>query len=264
MNEINYDSRMLLIYLALMYKGNYDLILNAITMKSIDIDYEKAIEQYRSLKCKTMTILDYDYPKKLKQMLKPPLVLFYYGDISLIDKPSIAVVGTRKFNEYGKKCTEDIIGPIIRGNVVVSGLAKGIDTIAHQTAINNGGRTIAVLGSGIDYCYPLENIELYEEIKKNHLIISEYPFDELPFKENFPMRNRIIAGLGDAMYIPQINSYASGTMISINLMLALGKEIFVAPHPLFSETINNTLLNEGASFVISAEQLSIDLGWPQK
>ena len=264
MNELHYDGRVLLIYLAVKYKGDYDKILSALITSDIKVPYEEALKVCNSLTCHVITYLDYDYPVKLKQVHRPPLVLFYYGDISLIEKPSIAVVGSRNYSEYGKECVETVIGKIIKGRVLVSGLAKGIDSIAHRCAIDNGGRTIAVLGSGIDHCYPAENTELYEEIKKNHLLISEYPFDCPPDKEHFPLRNRIIAAIGDAMYIPQINTYASGTMISINIALSLGKEIFVAPHPLSSDTINNNLLNEGATLVESIAQIMDDLGWAEK
>ena len=261
MNELYYDSRKLLIYLAVKYKGDYDQMLNAIALKETNIPHEEVLKVYQSLKCKTMTYLDYDYPLRLKQIKCPPIVLFYYGDISLLDKKSITVVGSRDYNRYGKHCTEKVIAEIIRGRVVVSGLARGIDAIAHQAAIDNGGQTIAILGSGIDYCYPAENRELYEEIKKNHLVMSEYPFDTMPDRDHFPMRNRIVAALGDALYVPQINTCMSGTMITLNLALELNKEIFVAPQPLGSETINNQLLNEGATLVESKEQMLRDLKW---
>ena len=264
MNDLHYDGRILLIYLAVKYKGDFQKVLSALIMKDIDVPYEEAMKVFKSLPCQVITYLDYDYPKKLKQVYRPPLVLFYYGDISLLEKQNIAVVGSRKYSDYGKECTEKVVSSIIKGRVLVSGLAKGIDSIAHQCAIDSGGKTIAVLGSGIDYCYPSENQKLYEEIKKNHLLISEYPFNSAPDKDHFPMRNRIIAGLADAMYIPQINSYASGTMISINLALSLGKEIYVAPQPIDSGTINNQLLNEGASVVSSISQMLTDLGWAEK
>lgn len=261
MNELYYDGRMLLIYLAVKYQGDYTKIMTALLDKDTEVPYEEALKLCQSLSCQTLTFLDYDYPTRLKQIHQPPLVLFYYGDISLLDKKSIGVVGARKFSEYGKECTEKIIGQIIKGKVVVSGLAKGIDSIAHQTAIDNGGRTIAVLGSGLDYCYPAENQQLYDEIKKNHLLISEYPFATPPKPDHFPMRNRIVAGLADAMFIPQINDYMSGTMISVNMALSMGKEIFVAPHPFDDGTINNQLLNEGATLVTSISQILDDLGW---
>ena len=263
MNELYYDSRMLLVYLAVKYKGDYEQMLNAIVLNDINIPYKEVLDVYNSLNCKVMTYLDYDYPARLKMIQRPPLVLFYYGDISLLDKKSISVVGSREYSRYGKHVTESVIAGIIKGKVVVSGLAKGIDAIAHQAAIDNGGKTIAILGSGIDHCYPSENKALYEEIKKNHLLMSEYPFDTQPSKDNFPMRNRIVVALGDAMFIPQINTYMSGTMISINLGLSLGKDIFVAPHPLGDGTINNQMLNEGAALIESNEQLLHDLGWSE-
>ena len=261
MSELYYDSRVLLVYLAVKYQGDFEKVMTALLAKEISVDYEEALKIYRTLPCQVMTYLDYDYPARLKQVHRPPVVLFYYGDISLLDKPNIATVGSRSYSDYGKECVEQIISKIIKGKVLISGLAKGIDAIAHQCAIANGGRTIAVLGSGLDICYPIENQELYDEIKKNHLLISEYPPGAKPDRDHFPMRNRIIAGLADAFYIPQINSYMSGTMISINLALSLGKEIFVAPHPIWSPSINNQMLNEGATLVESVEQLKRDLGW---
>lgn len=264
MNELYYDGRTLLIYLAVKYQGDFQKVITAILSKDIDVSYKEAVKVCESLPCHVLTYLDYDYPARLKRINQPPLVLFYYGDISLLEKKSIAVVGARKVSDYGKESTKKIISQIIRGKVVVSGLAKGIDSIAHQAAIDNGGRTIAVLGSGIDYCYPAENKELYDEIKKNHLLISEHPFDTVPKPDYFPMRNRIVAGLGDAMLIPQINDFASGTMISINLALSLNKEIFVVPHPFDDGTINNHLLNEGATLIESISQLMDDLGWSSK
>ena len=264
MDELYFNSSVLLVYLAVKYEGDLDKILTAISLYNNDIPYEEALKVYKSLPCRAVTILDYDYPQKLKQAYRPPIVLFYYGDLSLLDKKIFAVVGSREMSDYGRQCTETIVTDMAKESVIISGLAKGIDAAAHECAIRNSGRTIAVLGSGIDNCYPTENKELYEEIKKNHLLISEYPYMATPDREHFPMRNRIITGLCDAIYIPQINSYMSGTMISITLGLDLGKAIFVAAYPPGSDTINNKLLDEGANFAMSAEQICEELGWRQK
>ena len=255
MNELYFDSRTLLIYLAVKHEGDIDKILSDLVLKNIDIPYEEAIKVCKSLPCKAITLVDYDYPQRLKEVFKPPIVLFYYGDISLIDKVCVGVVGSRSYDDWGKKCTEVVVQDFSKEAVVVSGLAKGIDAIAHHAAISNGGRTIAVLGSGIDNCYPSENQELYEEIKKNHLLISEYPFHVNPDSKHFPMRNRIIAGLSYALYVPQINTYTSGTNITINLANGLGQEIFVAAYPPHSQTVNNQLINEGATAVDSGQQI---------
>ena len=256
-----YDSRLVLIYLAIKYEGDYDKIELALRLKELP-PAEEVVKVCESLKCKTLTLMDYDYPLALKQIFRPPVVLFYYGDITLLKRQEIlGVVGARENSDYGRFCTEKIVSRVAPGRVIVSGLAKGIDAIAHQCAIDNGGRTIAVLGSGIDYCYPPENQELYEEIKKNHLVISEYPGMSTPDRGHFPMRNRIITGLAKGIYIPQINNYMSGTMISVSQSLNLGKPIFVAPDQIDQPTINNQLIDEGAMFTIDGETILVELEW---
>ena len=258
---VHFDSRPLLIYFAVKYKGDYEKMMMALELKEIP-PMKEVTKANESLKCKVLTILDYDYPLRLKQTIRPPIVLFYYGDLSLLEnEQTLAVVGSREYNEYGKYCTEKIVSEIAKGRVIISGLAKGIDALAHECAIKNGGRTIAVLGSGIDNCWPKENKQLYEEIKKNHLVISEYPGMCAPDKKNFPMRNRIVVGLSNGVYVPQINSHMSGTMISFVLASEMNKDVFVAPCPLDSDTANNKLIDEGASITIDAETILTDLKW---
>ena len=255
-----YDGRLLLIHLAVKYQGDYDKMMVAI-LNYENPPYETVLKTYNSLKCKVLTILDYDYPEKLKQVYHPPLVLFYYGDISLLNKRMIATVGSRDVIEIGKVSTELILKELIPGNVLVSGMAKGIDTIAHECAINNHAQTIAILGSGIDYVYPVENKDLYETIKEKHLVMSEYPGNTAPTPSSFPARNRIVVGLSDGIYVPQINDYATGTMISINLACNMGKPVIVAPHPIYAPTINNRIINEGAIAAISGKQIKEELQW---
>ena len=258
---IQFDSRPLLIYFAVKYDGDYEKIMAALQLRESP-PMEEVIKVNNSLKCKVLTLLDYDYPLRLKQMTFAPIVLFYYGDISILDnEQTLAVVGSREYSRYGKYCTEKIVSEIAKGRVIISGLARGIDTLAHECAIKNGGRTIAVLGSGIDYCWPPENQELYEEIKKNHLVISEYPGMSIPDRKHFPMRNRIVVGLSDGVYVPQINNYMSGTMISFSIAAQLNKDVFVAPWHLNSDTINNRLIEEGATITIDGETILTDLKW---
>lgn len=259
-----YDSRDLLIYLAVKYEGDYSKILTALHLKEDDDISPDAVKKAcSSLKCKTITLLDYDYPKKLKMVYHPPIVLFYYGDISLLDdnKRKYGVVGSRACSDYGIAATNKIVSEMARGTILVSGMARGIDTVGHLAQINNGGRTIAVLGSGIDNCYPPENKELYEKLKKEHLVISEYPNNATPDGVHFPQRNRIVTGLSDALIVPQINTYLSGTMISINMMMNLGRPVFFVPNPITEETINNKFLQEGADFAESGRQILEDMKW---
>ena len=257
---VYYDGRLLLVHLAVKYQGNYDKIMAALHLPE-DVPYEVALETYNSLKCKVLTYLDYDYPEKLKQVNRPPIVLFYYGDISLLNERIVATVGSRNFDKCGKDSTEMILKELIPGIVLVSGMARGIDTIAHECAIKNGARTIAVLGSGIDYVYPPENQLLYNMLKKKHLVISEYPGMTPPEPSQFPERNRIVVGLADCVFVPQVNNYMTGTMISVNLALTLGKPVVVAPHPVYSETVNNVLIYEGAIIAIDGEQIKYELKW---
>ena len=256
------DSRQILIYLAIKYEGDAERIFAALQLhEDIDVSYEEVKRVCGGLKCKAITFLDYDYPEGLKRVCRPPLVLFYYGDITLLSdkKTKYGVVGSREYSEYGKNATQKLVSEIGKDKVIVSGLAKGIDALAHQMAIDSGARTVAVLGSGIDNCYPLENLELYEEIKRKHLVISEYPGFSEPKQGHFPKRNRIIVGLSDFMIVPQINSYQSGTMISINLCLQMNKPLFVVPYPVFERTINNEIIKEGADIALNGRQILDDL-----
>ena len=256
------DSRQILIYLAVKYEGDANRIYTALHLhEDIDTSYEEIKRVCESLKCKAITFLDYDYPEKLKTIYRPPLVLFYYGDITLLSdkKTKYGIVGSREYTDYGKEATQKLVNEIGNDKIVVSGLAKGIDALAHQTALDSGARTIAVLGSGIDNCYPTDNKELYEEIKRKHLLISEYPGMSEPFQGHFPKRNRIIVGLSDFVIVPQINSYQSGTMISINMCLQSNKPLFVVPHPIFALTINNEIIKEGADIALNGRQILDDL-----
>ena len=258
--KLSYDSRILLVALAVKYDGNYEKIMSAIALDE-EVPYEDAMKIYNSLKCHVVTLLDYDYPFKLRQAYKPPVVLFYYGDISLFDKQMVATVGSRDCSEYDLFCTEKIVSGLAKDRVIISGLARGIDTCAHKTAIAAGGRTIAVLGTGIDICYPAENKELYEEIKKHHLLVSEYPGTCNTDPSSFPNRNRIVIALSDAVYIPAIRSYMSGTMTSITIALTMGKPVFMPYHAINDGSINNDFIFEGATPVTEADDLLTEMKW---
>ena len=261
---IEYDSRKILIYLAVKYDGDPIKIINAVRLHEDEhVPYSEMEKVCDSIKSKVITYLDKDFPSKLKTMFRPPLVLFYYGDITLLDdnKRRYGVVGSREYSEYGEAVTKKIVEEMGRGKVLVSGMAKGIDTIGHQAALDNKVRTIAVLGSGIDNCYPEENKELYERLKKEELVISEYPKMNEPDKAHFPMRNRIVVALSDALIVPQINSHVSGTTISVNLAVGSNKPVYVVPHSIFEGTVNNDLIQEGANVAESGRQILEDLHW---
>lgn len=261
---IEIDSRKILIYLAVKYDGDPVKIINAMRLREDEnVPYSEIEEVCDSVKSKVITYLDKDFPSKLKTMFRPPLVLFYYGDITLLDedKRRYGVVGSREYSEYGELATRKLVKEMGADTIVVSGLARGIDAIAHESAFDNNAKTIAVLGSGIDNCFPEENKELYERIKTEGLVISEYPSMSEPTGDHFPMRNRLIVALSEALIVPQINSQVSGTTIAINLAVGNNKPVYVVPCSIFEDTVNNEIIAEGANPALSGQQILEDLHW---
>lgn len=230
--------RNLLISLAIKYQGDYFKIEKAIKNNE-KINNKIPIQ-------KAITILDKQYPKQLLDLEFPPFVLFYKGDINLLNNDLIAVIGARNYSEYGKSCTIDIVEKLSKHYVIVSGLAKGIDSIAHRYA----SKTIAVLGNGLNYYYPYENKNLYQHLQENQLVISEYPLNVKPRKYHFPFRNRIIAALCKSIIVTEA-SYKSGTMLTVNEGLTLNRDIYAVPFA-YNETVNcgtNILIQQGANIL---------------
>lgn len=198
-----------------------------------------------------ITILDESkYSSRLKQLEQPPFVLYYKGDISLITRDHIlAVVGSRENTDYGKKACETLLKKLKKDTVIISGLAKGIDTYAHYAALKNGYKTIAVLGSGIDNIYPQNNRDLVDKIVDNGgLILSEYPHLVEPEKNNFIARNRIIAGLCSGLLL--VESYGrSGALNTTLSALNLGKAIGCVPNEFGKSSNCNRLIKDGALLV---------------
>lgn len=209
----------------------------------------------------TIRIGDINYSFLLKNIHKAPEKLFYRGDMELFNKPCIAVVGTRKYSSYGEEMTKKIITELSCLDIcIVSGLALGIDSIAHRTALECGLPTIAVLGSGIDYIYPAENLGLALEIEKNGLIVSEYPGKFEALRTNFPQRNRIVSGLSIATIVIEAPE-KSGALITAKLALEQGREIFTIPGDIDRENSIGplNLVQRGEAYPISSGQEIIDL-----
>lgn len=236
------DQRSTLIAYACAYAGNADRITRAILKKEPVVFVPEP---------PCITRIDPEYPACLRALKDPPWVLFYRGDPGLLTLPKLAVVGSRLPNPYSAKMTERLVQEAAKRYVIVSGLAKGIDAIAHRSAIKIG-RTIAVLGSGIDTVYPKENAELYRILARDQLILSEYPPGTMPLRPHFPARNRIIAALGSSLVVMQAG-LKSGSMITVNHALALGKEVICLPHPLGDPLTqgSNELIRQGADILTS-------------
>ncbi len=249
------EGRDILLYLSKKYEGSWDKIFDAVKRKEI-IKKELLSEYKANLKCNYVTLIDDAYPESIKQIYQPPFVLYYYGDLSLMNNyySNLSVVGSRKAKQENEELTYKIISGLANDFVIVSGLAYGIDSIAHKAIIDAGGKTIAVLGCGIDYVYPKENISLYETIKKDHLVISEYPDDVAPKNENFPFRNRIITALSPLIFVPEVK-LRSGTSASVSHAIAQNKDILVLPQRVDNNTINNRLIKDGAILVETSQDI---------
>jgi len=203
-----------------------------------------------------------EYPANLRQIPDPPPVLYVKGEFNKDDERSVAVVGSRNHNEYGEFMAKRLGSGLARfGITVVSGMARGIDSLAQASALDAGGRSIAVLGSGLDVVYPPEHKNLYERISENGAVISEFPLGEGPSAENFPRRNRIISGLSMGVVVVQANNPQSGSLITARAALEQGRNVYAVPGNAGSVWAKETnrLIKQGAVLVESAEDIVFDL-----
>ncbi|HFV2783303.1 TPA: DNA-processing protein DprA [Streptococcus agalactiae] len=224
------------------------------------------IENYKQLVLKklrqefkkfpVLSILDSNYPLELKEIYNPPVLLFYQGNIELLSKPKLAVVGARQASQIGCQSVKKIIKETNNQFVIVSGLARGIDTAAHVSALKNGGSSIAVIGSGLDVYYPTENKKLQEYMSYNHLVLSEYFTGEQPLKFHFPERNRIIAGLCQGIVVAEAKM-RSGSLITCERALEEGREVFAIPGNIIDGKSDGChhLIQEGAKCIISGKDI---------
>ena len=248
------EKRKILIYLAIICNGQWDEIYDTLHSKDYEVNFDEINRVVDSLDCKVITLLDQDYPEQLKTVHKPPTVLFYYGDLSLIQNYSkcVSIIGSREHSKYGEKSTRNLVKDICKSRIIVSGLAIGIDSISHEETINNGGKTVAVLGCGFNKYYLKSNKELFEYIKKNHLIISEYPPDCDAKPEYFPMRNRLIAGMSPNLIVTEASKH-SGSLITVFWALESGRTVFAVPYRNYENSGCNLLIKEGAILIENSE-----------
>ena len=226
---------------------------------SAEIDHE--IKQIQLHAIKVVTLKDSAYPVNLKNIYDPPPFLYIKGDLIEKDANAIAVVGSRIASEYGISTTERISRDLARsGFTIVSGMARGIDSAAHHAALSVNGRTIAVLGSGIDVIYPPENRKLYEAIAAHGAVISEFPLGAQPSAYNFPARNRIISGLSLGVLVVEA-SLKSGSLITARLALEQGRDVFAVPGNVHSYKSKGThrLLKEGAKLVETVQDIQDEI-----
>lgn len=222
---------------------------------------EKAVQRelylLREIGGRVITLKDEEYPKRLRDIYDPPALLYVRGELKKEDELAVSIVGSRKTTPYGRWFTEKVSQELARyGVTIVSGMARGIDSLAHWGAISGGGRTIAVLGCGVDVIYPSENRNLFAKIIDHGAILSEFPIGSPPEGGHFPRRNRIISGLSIGVVVAQA-SEKSGSLITAGYALEQGREVFAVPGNVGTESSRGThrLIKEGAKLVESSEDI---------
>ncbi|HHK7511374.1 TPA: DNA-processing protein DprA, partial [Streptococcus pneumoniae] len=204
----------------------------------------------------SFSILDDCYPWDLSEIYDAPVLLFYKGNLDLLKFPKVAVVGSRACSKQGAKSVEKVIQGLENELVIVSGLAKGIDTAAHMAALQNGGKTIAVIGTGLDVFYPKANKRLQDYIGNDHLVLSEYGPGEQPLKFHFPARNRIIAGLCRGVIVAEAKM-RSGSLITCERAMEEGRDVFAIPASILDGLSDGChhLIQEGAKLLTSGQDV---------
>lgn len=250
--------------------GRDDLIAAGLPLRAAEtvcrerqaIDPDEAARKVQSCGISVLTLYDAGYPDLLRQIYDPPAVLFFRGDIGVLAAPCVAVVGSRQASVYGRTVAEKLAGGLAAaGVVVVSGMARGIDTCAHTGALKADGKTAAVLGCGLDICYPPENRRLREEIAQKGVIISEFPPGTQPKPAHFPLRNRIISGLSLATVVVEAGE-KSGALITADCALEQGRDVFAVPGSVNSPNSRgcHRLIKEGAQIAESAADILQAMG----
>lgn len=209
-----------------------------------------------------ISVMDDGYPELLKEIHNPPFLLYIKGKLTKADENAIAIVGSRRCTDYGKSAALDTASKLAESGItIISGLAFGIDTQSHKGALKAGGRTIAVLGNGLDQVYPAENFDLAQQIIKNGAIISEQPIGMPGLIQNFPARNRIISGLSKGVLIVEAGE-KSGTIHTANFALEQNRQLYAIPGPIYNplSTGPNNLLKMGAKAVTTPNDILEDLG----
>ncbi len=196
---------------------------------------DNMIAKMEKVGIKVITIVDEDYPNSLKEIFDPPYTLYYQGDKNLLySKDLLAIVGSRRVSTYGRNVMQNFAPEFVKAGLkIISGLARGVDSIGHRISLENNLPTVAVVANGLDICYPSENSDMQMQIAKTGLVVSEYPMGSKPLQYHFPERNRIISALSQAVFIPEAGE-KSGSLITADYAIEQGRELFVVPGNIFS------------------------------
>ena len=238
--------------------------VSQIIQRRPQLDPDAEMSRLNSHGIRAITWHDTDYPPLLKETHDPPPILFLKGGLLPQDQRSVAVVGTRRATAYGREACSTLVGDLARSGVtIVSGLALGIDGVSHRVAIEAGGRTIAVLGSGLDVIYPAEHRALAQQVAETGALVSEHPLGTRTLAQNFPRRNRILSGMTRGVLVVEAPE-ASGAMWTVHWALEEGREVFAVPGSIFSPASQgvNRLLQQGAKLVLDYTDVLEELNLP--
>ncbi len=234
---------------------------DALQRRKATIDLDRELDQLGKVGVKLITWHDDHYPRLLRETYDLPPLLYVRGTLTREDETALAVVGTRKATAYGREATHTIVTGLVHSGVtIVSGLARGVDAAAHRAALEAGGRTLAIMASGLDTVYPPEHLNLAQEIMKHGALISEHPLGTRPEASHFPRRNRIMSGLSLGVLIVEAGE-ESGAHITIRYALEYDREVFAVPGSIFSPGSKGThrWIQEGAKLVTRAEDILEEL-----
>lgn len=235
-------------------------LINNILDKKIRNEIDKHISYMKQQNIEIISIVDKEYPNNLKQIYDPPITLYIKGNKNILNNTSIAIIGCREASDYGKKVSNYFASNLAKKNInIVSGLAKGVDSYAHIGTLSTNGKTIAVVGNGLDTVYPEENRELCKKIlNSGGAIISEYPLGTKPEKHNFPARNRIISGISKGVIVVEAKE-KSGTLITVDFALEQGRDVYVIPGNINSLNSigTNNLIKQGAKIATTFEEIEL-------
>ena len=239
---------------------NQSVIDSLVSWESV-VDLQQELVRVQEFGAMVLTLDDAEYPALLREIHDPPTVLYIWGKLEARDHHAIGVVGSRRTTQYGLECAKKLSYQIAySGLTVVSGLARGIDTAAHQGALAAKGRTVAVLGTGLHYLYPAENRALAEKIASCGALVTEFSMETTPDRQTFPMRNRIISGWGFGLLVVEAGMN-SGALISASQAADQGRNLYAVPGPIDRPTSHGTnrLIQQGAKLVMSADDILEDL-----
>jgi DNA processing protein len=225
---------------------------------NIDEEFQKLSEK----NIRFISVEHWEYPNRLKEIYDFPFGIYVKGRLPQNEKKSIAIVGARVCTNYGKGMVKEITKELVKAQVqIISGLALGLDGLAQETVLREGGETFSVLGCGVDICYPRENFDIYMKIQERGGIISEFPIGASPLPKNFPMRNRIISGMSDALIVIEAKK-KSGSLITADMALEQGRDVYALPGRVNDSLSSgcNMLIKQGAGMIITVEELLEELG----